>query len=86
VLVLSRDAGAFAELAEWVVPVDPLDVEGQAVALERAIGIPPAERRSWLDGIRRQVRMHDMEAWADRELRELDARAPREGARATMRP
>jgi len=86
VLVLSREAGAFEELAEWVVPVDPLDVEGQAAALERAIGVAGAERRSWLDGIRRHVRMHDMDAWADRELRELDARAPRQGAGATMRP
>jgi trehalose 6-phosphate synthase len=85
VLVLSREAGAFEELSEWVVPVDPLDVEGQAAALERAIGIPAAERRSWLDGIRRQVRMHDMDAWADRELRELDERAPRRDAGATMR-
>ena len=54
VLVLSREAGAFEELAEWVVPVDPLDVEGQAAALERAIGVPAAERRAWLEGIRRQ--------------------------------
>jgi len=86
VLVLSREAGAFEELAEWVVPVDPLDVEGQAAALERAIGLPADLRRAWLEGIQRQVRMHDVDAWADRELRELDARVPRQGARATMRP
>ena len=87
VLVLSREAGAFEELAEWVVPVDPLDVEGQAAALERAIGASRrTERRAWLEGIRRHVRTHDLDAWADRELRELDARAPRGGAGATMRP
>ena len=86
VLVLSREAGAFEELAEWVVPVDPLDVEGQAAALERAIGLPADLRHSWLEGIQRQVRMHDVDAWADRELRELDARVSRQGARATMRP
>jgi trehalose 6-phosphate synthase len=85
VLVLSREAGAFAELAEWVVPVDPLDVEGQAAALERAIATPKEVRREWLEGIRRQVRTHDLDAWAGRELRELDARAPRKDAGATMR-
>jgi trehalose 6-phosphate synthase len=85
VLVLSREAGAFEELGEWVVPVDPLDVEGQAAALERAIGLPAEVRRSWLDSIRRLVRTHDVDAWADRELAELDARAPREDAGATMR-
>jgi len=85
VLVLSRDAGAFEELAEWVLPVDPLDVEGQAAALERALAVPLAERRSWLEGIRRHVRTHDLDAWADRELAELDERAPRGEAGATMR-
>lgn len=85
VLVLSREAGAFEELGEWVVPVDPLDVEGQATALERAIELPADVRRAWLDAIRRLVRTHDVDAWADRELAELDARAPREDAGATMR-
>jgi trehalose 6-phosphate synthase len=84
VLVLSREAGAFEELGEWVVPVDPLDVEDQAAALERAIGLPADVRRSWLDGIRRLIRTHDVDAWAGRELAELDARAPREDAGATM--
>jgi len=86
VLVLSREAGAFEELGSWVVPIDPLDVEGQAAALERAIGLPSAERRAWLDGIRNHVRTHDLDAWADRELRELDERAPRRDVGATMRP
>jgi trehalose 6-phosphate synthase len=86
VLVLSREAGAFEELEGWVVPVDPLDVEGQAAALEQALGIPAGVRRAWLDGIRRHIRTHDVDAWADRELRELDARAPRSGSGATMRP
>ncbi len=85
VLVLSREAGAFEELGEWVVPVDPLDVEGQAAALERALGISVDVRRAWLDGIGRHVRMHDVDAWADRELRELDDRAPQGDAGATMR-
>jgi trehalose 6-phosphate synthase len=86
VLVLSREAGAFEELAEWVVPVDPLDVEGQAAALERAIALPLGERRAWLDAIRRHVRTHDLDAWAGRELEELDRRSPRRAAGATMRP
>jgi trehalose 6-phosphate synthase len=85
VLMLSREAGAFEELGEWVVPVDPLDVEEQAAALERAIALPADVRRTWLDGIRRLVRTHDVDAWAGRELAELDARAPREDAGATMR-
>jgi trehalose 6-phosphate synthase len=86
VLVLSREAGAFEELSEWVVAVDPLDVEGQAAALERAIELPLDERRAWLDALRRHVRTHDLDAWAGKELDELDRRAPGRAAGATMRP
>jgi len=75
VLVLSREAGAFAELDEWAIGVDPLDVEGQAQALARAIALPPDERRARLEGIRARVRAHDVDAWAARELEELEARA-----------
>jgi trehalose 6-phosphate synthase len=76
VLVLSMDAGAYEELADHVVGVDPLDVAGQADALARAIDMAPAERRRRVEAIRLHVRTHDVEAWATRELSELDARAP----------
>ena len=76
VLVLSREAGAFAELGDWALGVDPLDVDDQADALARAIAMPLAERRARLERIRGRVREHDLEAWAVRELEELEARAP----------
>jgi trehalose 6-phosphate synthase len=84
VLVLSRQAGVFEELSDWVVPVDPLDVDDQADALERAVSLPPAERRAWLEGIRTHVRTHDLDAWAAQELRELDDRTPPRRTGATM--
>ena len=43
-VVLSREAGAYEELHDWVLGVDPLDVEEQAEALRAAIRLPP--RRS----------------------------------------
>ena len=52
VVVLSVNAGAYEELGEWTIPVDPLDVEGQATALEDAVALPRAERRARLDAIR----------------------------------
>jgi trehalose 6-phosphate synthase len=76
VLVLSRQAGAFDELGEWTVGIDPLDVPGQAEALARAVALPRAERGLWLDAIRASVRAHDLDSWAERELAELEARAP----------
>jgi trehalose 6-phosphate synthase len=76
VVVLSRQAGAFEEIGEWTVGVDPRDVPGQADALARALALPAADRRRRLEAVRAAVRTHDLDAWAERELAELDARAP----------
>ena len=74
--MLSREAGAYAELAPWCVGVDPLDVGEQAAALRHAIGLPVEARRAWREAIAMHVRTHDLEAWSERELAELEARAP----------
>ena len=71
-VVLSVNAGAFEELGSWVVPVDPLDLDGHVVALEQALSMPAAERRRRADAIRAQVRAHDLDAWAAEQLAELD--------------
>ena len=79
VLVLSQGTGAYEELAEWVVPCDPLDVDGQAAALEQALEVPLETRRRWLHGIRAHVRANDLDAWAGAQLEALDRAV-------TMRP
>ncbi|MEU6476245.1 trehalose-6-phosphate synthase [Streptomyces sp. NPDC047017] len=43
-LVLSREAGAYAELGEDAVPVNPFDVVGTAAALDEALRMPGTER------------------------------------------
>ena len=59
-VVSSVNAGAYEEIGTWTVPVDPLDVEGQADALEAALALPEEERRARLDAIRKHVRAHDL--------------------------
>ncbi|MDN3253878.1 trehalose 6-phosphate synthase [Streptomyces sp. DSM 42143] len=44
VLVLSREAGAYEELGEDSVVVNPYDVSGTAEALHEALGLPAGER------------------------------------------
>ncbi|MEV5815459.1 alpha,alpha-trehalose-phosphate synthase (UDP-forming) [Streptomyces mutabilis] len=44
VLVLSREAGAYEELGEDSVVVNPYDVSGTAQALHEALGLPAGER------------------------------------------
>ena len=68
VLVLSENTGAIEELGDWVIAVDPLDIEGQAQAIHEALELPAAERRRRLDAIRAQVREHDLAAWAEAQL------------------
>jgi trehalose 6-phosphate synthase len=71
-LVLSRNAGAYEELAPWVVAVDPFDVAGQAEALHTAIALPEAERSSRAGALRAHVREHDLGEWLDLQLADLD--------------
>jgi trehalose 6-phosphate synthase len=71
-VVLSTNAGAFEELADWVVPVDPLDVDATADALEDALGLPEDERCARQEAIRARVREHDLEAWDAAQLAYLD--------------
>jgi len=73
VLVLSENAGAHEELAEWALTVNPFDVWGQAGALHEALAMDPAERQRRREGICAQVRTHDVHAWLDGLLADLDS-------------
>jgi len=80
VLVLSENAGAYEELRDWALCVDPFDVEAQAEALQRALTMPLEERRRRLDGIRRHVTEHDVSAWLAAQLADLEAATSTIGA------
>lgn len=72
VVVLSVNTGAFEEIGEDVVPVQPLDVEATADALETALALPADERAARLARIRAHVREHDLEAWIGAQMGDLD--------------
>jgi trehalose 6-phosphate synthase len=72
VVVLSVNTGVIEEIGSWVVPVDPLDVEQQADALEDALALPVEQRRSWLEAIRGHVRRHDLSEWIAAQMADLD--------------
>jgi trehalose 6-phosphate synthase len=72
VLVLSENAGAHEELGEWAVPVNPFDIAGQADALHVALSMSAAERGRRAEGIRAQVREHDIAAWIAGLLTDVD--------------
>ena len=72
VVALSVNAGAYEELGEWVVRVEPLDVEGTADALEEALSLSADERRARLRAVRAHVREHDLSKWIAAQLADLD--------------
>ena len=75
VVVLSENAGAYEELGEWVVGVDPFDVADQAGAIARALEMEEDERRRRLEAIRAHVREHDVARWLALELAALEGRS-----------
>jgi trehalose 6-phosphate synthase len=72
VVILSENAGAHAELGEWTLGVNPFDIESQAEALHLALTMPEPERRRRADAIAGFVRDHDVEAWIEAQLADLD--------------
>jgi trehalose 6-phosphate synthase len=72
VVVLSENAGAHMEIGEWSVSVNPFDIEGQAAALHRALTMPRDERRRRHAALNAYVREHDLEAWIESQLAEIE--------------
>jgi trehalose 6-phosphate synthase len=67
VLILSRFAGAAAELKEALI-VNPYHVEEGADALQRALTMPEAEQRERMSNLRATVRDDNVYRWAGRML------------------
>ena len=70
VLVLSRFAGAAAELREALL-VNPYDVDGVADAIAQAHAMPLAERRERWRAMLQTLRVHDITAWRHNYLAAL---------------
>ena len=73
VLALSPAAGAFAELGAHAVEVEPFDVTGTALALERALELPAGERAARAGALARLGAAHPPAEW----FHELAAHAAR---------
>jgi trehalose 6-phosphate synthase len=84
VLVLSENTGAHEELGRWALTVNPFDVAGQAEALHQALELPGEERRTRIEAIRGQVREHDIAAWIESELEDVEAASNRSSTRLSV--
>jgi trehalose 6-phosphate synthase len=71
VVVLSETAGAYEQLRGGVLGVEPLDVEGTALALERALSLTTKERAAMASELERAIRGHQLQDWLRLLLRDL---------------
>ena len=62
-LVLSREAGAYDELADVAIGVNPFDVTATANALGTALAMAPEERRLRAEELRRRTRARTPADW-----------------------
>jgi len=69
VLVLSRNAGAWAELSDGAIGINPFDVTGTADALDVALSMSPEERAQRADRLRRTISSRPASQWLDDQLR-----------------
>jgi trehalose 6-phosphate synthase len=70
-LVLSREAGAAAELGDAALMVNPFDVSGTAAAIDAGLRMPPSERRAACDALAAQATALPPQAWLARQLAAL---------------
>ena len=67
-LALSHEAGAFEELGEAALEVNPFDVSGTAAVLARALAMEPAERTGRAATLRRIITARRPADWLDDQL------------------
>jgi trehalose 6-phosphate synthase len=74
-VLLSETAGAYEQLAEFVLPVAPADIEGTVRALRAALDMPLEERRRRAEGLRALVVEDDIIEWLVHQFTDLLALA-----------
>jgi trehalose 6-phosphate synthase len=75
-VVLSRQAGAWDELHEHAVGVNPFDISGTAAALSRALELAPAERAARAAGLRKAAVATSPLDWFDDQTGHAASVAP----------
>src|SRR6266699_4153481 len=72
VLVLSRTAGAFQQLAKASVPISPIDVAETAPAIYKALTLPPQERKMKATLARQAVERFDLNKWLSQQVEDIN--------------
>jgi trehalose 6-phosphate synthase len=72
VLVLSRTAGAFQQLAKGSIPTSPTDVNETAQALYKAVTLSQEERHAKATLARQAVERSDLNTWLTKQINDIN--------------
>ena len=72
VLILSQNTGAFDELGDHALAVNPFDVEATAEAIAEGLAMEETERVRRLVALQRAVRDNTLTGWVEAQLRALE--------------
>jgi len=70
VLILSENAGAFYELGDQALVINPFDIHSTALAMDQALSMSAAEREKRANAMRRQVENANVKMWFRRQLKD----------------
>jgi len=73
VLVLSENAGAYEQLNDNALTVNPFDLDEQADAIYQALTMPDEERRRRAQALRETVMSNTIEDWVEAQMRDIAA-------------
>jgi trehalose 6-phosphate synthase len=73
VLILSENAGAYEELGEHAITVNPFDIDEQADALRQALTMPEDERARRAETLRHIIKANTIEEWVEAQVEDVAA-------------
>jgi trehalose 6-phosphate synthase len=73
VLMLSENTGSHQELIDYVISVNPFDIQEQADAIYRALTMDPEEKRRRAEGLREIIFSRNPGDWVDDQLQDIEA-------------
>jgi trehalose 6-phosphate synthase len=79
VLMLSENTGSHQELWDFVLSVNPFDIQEQSEAIYRALTMGPEQKAEWARGLREIIFSRNPGDWVDDQLADIEAAR---GARA----
>jgi trehalose 6-phosphate synthase len=73
VLMLSENTGSHHELFDYVISVNPFDIQEQADAIHRALTMGSGQKREMAEGLREIIFSRNPGDWVDDQLRDIEA-------------